>query len=229
MTVLHITRGLPGSGKSTYAKAWVAQDPQRRVRVNRDDLRDMLHGTRDSLTSAQERAVTEASHHAVEALLRTGRDVVVDDTHLRPRYIRDWRQIATRTGADLSTHEMPLDIDQAIQADASRDKPVGADVIRALAAKFTRNGHGYLPVLDNPAGASPAPYGHTPGLSWAIIVDIDGTVALMGDRSPYDWSKVSEDTINGPVAATTAALRAWAPTVLFVSGRDEQCRQQTWD
>jgi hypothetical protein len=36
---LIITRGLPGSGKTTWARQQV-----RFVRVNRDDLREMLHG-----------------------------------------------------------------------------------------------------------------------------------------------------------------------------------------
>ena len=42
MPKLILTRGIPASGKSTWAKAWVQEDPQRRVRVNRDDLRRML-------------------------------------------------------------------------------------------------------------------------------------------------------------------------------------------
>jgi hypothetical protein len=43
MTVLRITRGLPASGKSILAMKWVAEDPANRARVNRDDLRAMLH------------------------------------------------------------------------------------------------------------------------------------------------------------------------------------------
>ena len=42
MTALVITRGLPGSGKTTYARAWVAEDREHRARVNRDDIRQML-------------------------------------------------------------------------------------------------------------------------------------------------------------------------------------------
>ena len=31
------------------------------------------------------------------------------------------------------------------------------------------------------------------------IVDIDGTVAIMGDRSPFDWARVGEDLPKSPV------------------------------
>ena len=41
MSKLIITRGLPASGKSTWAKQWVLEDPEHRVRINQDDIRLM--------------------------------------------------------------------------------------------------------------------------------------------------------------------------------------------
>lgn len=35
-------RGLPGSGKSTWAKRWAQEDPLHRVRIAKDDIRRML-------------------------------------------------------------------------------------------------------------------------------------------------------------------------------------------
>ena len=35
---LILCRGIQGSGKSTWAKAWVAEDPEHRIRINNDDL-----------------------------------------------------------------------------------------------------------------------------------------------------------------------------------------------
>lgn len=42
MSKLIITRGLPASGKSTWARQWVLEDPKHRVRINQDDIRLML-------------------------------------------------------------------------------------------------------------------------------------------------------------------------------------------
>jgi len=60
----------------------------------------------------------------------------------------------------------------------------------------------------------------------AIIVDFDGTLALKGERKPYDWSRVGEDQPNLPVVFVVRHLALFS-TVLIVSGRDEECRWQS--
>ncbi len=59
------------------------------------------------------------------------------------------------------------------------------------------------------------------------LVDIDGTLALKGDRGPYDWHRVSEDSPNEPVITVVRALRAAGHGMIFVSGRMECCRDAT--
>lgn len=77
------------------------------------------------------------------------------------------------------------------------------------------------------------PYVPDASLPKAIIVDIDGTVALRGDREPYDWDKVGEDLPNMPVIRVINALRMHEHycgedvKIIFMSGRPEQCRKQT--
>jgi len=60
----------------------------------------------------------------------------------------------------------------------------------------------------------------------AIIVDIDGTIAKMGDRSPYDWSKVGLDDIHRDVVDLVDDI-GLLRSIILVSGRDESCREQT--
>lgn len=61
----------------------------------------------------------------------------------------------------------------------------------------------------------------------AWIVDIDGTLALRGDRSPFDWARVGEDLPNGPVITVVRALISSGQEVRYMSGRMEQCRDAT--
>ena len=41
----------------------------------------------------------------------------------------------------------------------------------------------------------------------AALFDVDGTLALRGDRDPYDWSSADFDKPNAPVIATLQALQ----------------------
>lgn len=63
----------------------------------------------------------------------------------------------------------------------------------------------------------------------AVIVDIDGTLALRtSDRSPFEWSRVGEDEPNPPVIELVNLIyNAGTHTVILMSGRDEVCRWQT--
>lgn len=56
--------------------------------------------------------------------------------------------------------------------------------------------------------------------------DVDGTLAEKGDRGPFDWAKVGEDT---PRMDVVENFRALAPLFrpVFFSGRSEECRWQT--
>lgn len=228
MSTLTLTRGLPASGKTTWARAWVAEAPERRGRVNRDDLRHQLFGAHHGLTFAQEAAITAASRAAVLALLETGRDVVADDMNLRPKYVREWRRFVTSHGHDLETVELPIDVEAAIERDAQRERQVGAEAIRSIAGKFTRRG-ALLPIPDDAPEAVAEAEVYTPpaGGELAVVVDIDGTLALHNGRSPYDLHLCGKDLPNPPVILAVEHARAGGARIIFCSGREDSARADT--
>lgn len=61
----------------------------------------------------------------------------------------------------------------------------------------------------------------------AVIFDVDGTLALLGDRGPFEWNRVGEDRLNEPVADLLHMFAASGYTILIFSGRDAVCRKQT--
>lgn len=127
-----ICRGLPGSGKTTKALQWLAEDPTNRARVNRDDLRAMIyngvwHGKEG------EYAIRAVSHASIRLLLSLNLSVICDDTNLSPTVVEDLTALALSLGAvtevwDLTT--VPLD--ECIRRDAARENPVGSKVIREM-------------------------------------------------------------------------------------------------
>jgi predicted kinase len=138
MPTLTVTRGLPGSGKTTWAREQQRTTTLRAARVNRDDLRRSMHG---GMTGANwaERQVTLSQHAAIEALLRAGFDVICDDTNLRRRVVRDLFDLARRCGADFVVRDftdVPLDV--CIERDRARSEPerVGEQVIRDMHRRY---------------------------------------------------------------------------------------------
>ncbi len=66
-------------------------------------------------------------------------------------------------------------------------------------------------------------------LQKAVIVDIDGTIALRSGRDPFEWQLADQDVPNEPVISVLRALVASGLSVIYVSGRPESARQITED
>jgi hypothetical protein len=60
----------------------------------------------------------------------------------------------------------------------------------------------------------------------AIICDLDGTLAHMAGRGPFEWDRVSEDLLDEAIADL---LRRYASdhVIILVSGRSDECRALT--
>lgn len=61
-----------------------------------------------------------------------------------------------------------------------------------------------------------------------IICDIDGTVAIKGDRSIFDYSKCGLDSINKPIVELIKMIPKNI-TIIFCSGREDFCLLDTED
>lgn len=237
MAKLILTRGVPASGKSTWAKAWVAEDPDNRLRVNRDNIRWTL-GIKTGVGDwAQENEVSHWEKAMVRRGLQSGKDVVLDATNLRAKRVKEWLWLASDENATVEFRDFPVTLEQATHFDSNRraegGRYVGADVIKErFFDKFIGKDGSLPPVPQIEAKELPVgsyrPYTHTNGLPRAIIVDIDGTVAHMDGRSPYDPSLYHTDQ---PDLVLRALIESYEETqgiwVIYVSGRNEDYREVT--
>lgn len=238
MPTLVVTRGLPGSGKTYFAEIYrdfARQDNGQCLIAGRDHLRRLMglgFGDRDG-----ENALTAIQAAMVRAALRASADVVVDDLNLHARDVRRFAELAMQTGAVLRVQDLTdVPVEVCVARDAERPavpegepwRPgfqVGGQVIRDKHQRLIAGNPYPLPVPE----PTPAPELYEPpaGKPAAILVDIDGTIALHVGRSPYDETRVLEDLPNEPILAAVLAMRSAGYRVVFMSGRSEGCRKDT--
>lgn len=201
-------KGLPASGKSTYAKELVKQGYKR---VNKDDLRAMIDDGKWS--EINEKNIRDMELHLVVEQLNKGKNVVVDSTNFA--YEDYWQHIAEKAGAEFEVKFFDVPLQECIERDARRgDKSVGKKVILGMYNKYLHK--------------EPEELYYDPSLKDCYMFDIDGTLARMGDRSPYDWSKVGIDKADETVVSILRAIRyLYGSEIVIMSGRDSSCRIET--
>ncbi|MER7463610.1 AAA family ATPase [Streptomyces sp. NPDC097981] len=230
--VVHVMTGLPASGKTTAARALQAEAAGRMRRVNLDDLRAMLDlpDPERGRSFRHEQTVLAVQDAAVRAAVDDGFDVVVDNTHLTSR-IPKRIKAAVAGRATFVVHDFTdVPLEECLRRDAARERPVGEEVIRILNEKHKNAKKGGWRLTAEWFNDQPGvePYVADPALPSAVMCDIDGTLALTGDRSPYDFSRCEIDELNEPVRYALDAFRhAGGDTVVLLSGRGEEYRPQT--
>lgn len=131
MSKLIICRGLPASGKSTWAKQWVLEDPEHRVRINQDDIRLMLG---KYWVPSREKLVQEIQFDAILEALSRGFDVVIDNTNLNKKVLDGFdRLIKTFEDYEIEYKDFfdtPLSV--CIERDKNRELQVTEKVIRGF-------------------------------------------------------------------------------------------------
>lgn len=224
MTV-YILRGPSGSGKSTWTQKFREEYPGT-VAVSRDIIRHAfgMQG-KGVLPTEDERLVTKIEMDMLRRAVREGRHVVVDNTNLDDRRASAYATEAHLMGTCFNEINLydPAEDDvyisrSDIPTNAVRRQCKSAKKMHPLQARVGR----IVPVENN----SDFPD--------AYIFDVDGTLAdSTGLRSPYDYSKVSDDRPIMAVSNVAAAIDALnvqspsMPQVIFVSGRKAECRKDT--
>lgn len=209
-------RGLPGSGKSTYAKQLVAEAPNTYKRINRDDLRAMFDN--GHFTKGNEKFVKQVRDILIIKALEEGKHVIVDDTNLSSTNETRVRQLVhefNKTHNDtvqVEVVEITTPLEECIARDAKRPNPVGAKRIREMHRQFY---------------ATEDKIVQDESLPKAIICDLDGTLALMNGRNPFDAAQCENDLLNQPVAKVLKTFQALGHKILLLSGRKDEHKTQT--
>ncbi len=212
-----VMRGLPGSGKSTWAKQLVAENPNSYKRINRDELRLMFdHGY---VSKGNEKFIKQVRDMLILKALADGKHVIVDDTNLSERSLVRIRQLVQEFNKEhndqvvVELQVMETSLAECIARDEGRERPVGENVIRKMHRQFFDAGTMYNKQDES--------------LPKAILCDLDGTLALLNGRDPYDASACDTDLLNTPVANVLRNYKQLGFLVILVSGREDKYQEPT--
>lgn len=217
---LIILRGLPASGKSTFARQ-LEREKNGRVIVSRDALRLTRPIKTSETRKDYEGLIRVMRDNSIAAHFESGFDVISDDTNIEPTQLARLREIAAQWSAEVEIIDSFLNVpvDVCIERDSKRDKPVGAQVIRKMAKRLEA-----VKALEK---RLPKYLPYDSRMQDAILVDLDGTAALIWSRDPYDAARCEEDKPNKPVWDCISAMVRDGKEIIFMSGRSEDHKAQT--
>jgi predicted kinase len=209
-----ITVGISGSGKSTFASDFPTSNW---VEINRDNIRfnyktpdwikyKFKKNKENEVTRKQEEMVYKADEHNY--------NVIISDTNLNPKTRNKWITLLESLDYEVEIKEFPITWDVAVKRNAQREGGVTYSTLT----------HQYKQWLTYKQRKT---YEGTWHKDDAIVFDIDGTLAHMHNRSPFEWDKVGQDSAHEVVKDMLLGYMDRGYKIVLLSGRDGVCKPET--
>lgn len=226
-----VTVGISNSGKSTWAHELWKTDPEKYMLVSRDKIRELIFGfneanvreyySGDKITK-REREVTVIENTMINEGLSLGKQVIVDATHLTRSYLERFKY----WNVNVEVKYFPIMLKEALVRNESRVRKVPEEVIQ-------KQYNQYISLMGQLGGS---PIDFTPKSIVnsrinppCVVFDIDNTLAIRGDRSPYSWTEVGKDRLDTSTALITDYINESGikPKVIICTGRDAISAEDT--
>lgn len=138
MPKIILCRGIQGSGKTTWARKWVLEDPEHRVRFNNDEVRNMLG---KYWVPSREHLVTDIRKDFMVSAMEFGYDIVIDNMNLNPKEVECYEDLVDSTLGYMNCYSLgfqdffiPLEV--CIERDSKRENPIGKEIIEATYQRY---------------------------------------------------------------------------------------------
>lgn len=213
INTLYVTIGVPCSGKTTWANGTGLNT------VSRDLERKTIFGEYRMGSFKEEKVITKIVEYKTKQLLKIG-DVILDNTHLKETYLNEIIGTYKNCNIEFKVFQTPTISEfesRNILRIVNEGKDIPLEVFKKMCKQFQS-----LVIPDDIKGSYKK---NEPRLKNHILevnendfigVDLDGTLALINDRSPYDGGACSTDVVNGVVADIMSKYK----NVIIFSGRN---------
>ena len=226
-----ILGGSQEKGKIAFASKLLNDNPGEYIRLNTDELRVMT--TNHYHTTDNEKFIEKVKDLMLEEALLDGKHVFLDDSNLSEGQLERIRNVVRKFNTD-HNQSVPVEIismvaklEDCMESDRAGEKPIN-EVGEAAKHKMHRQ-HTPKAGSNIPKHYKKYPDYRTqdPSLPKAIICDLDGTLALLNGRSPFDASTCEYDKPNAPVVNLVTHYYQLGYKVILASGREDIYRSQT--
>jgi predicted kinase len=232
MKKLIICRGIQGSGKTTWAKGFIhSEGADKWVRINRDDIRNMLG---DYWIPDRESLVTRIENEFLKAAMFSGYNIISDNMNLNPKTVEALKRLVLAHNAQAQSLRNPhievdgsleeyeiefkdffIPLEEAIVRDSLRPNPIGERVIRDTYKRYRH--------IFNEEQLNWSPMEQDSKLPHAVILDLDGTVALNKTGRPYwgleaDMGFLEDECVEGVAQAVRELCNA-GKALIVLTGR----------
>lgn len=231
MSKIIITIGCSNSGKSSWAHSQWKQNPQSVVIINRDKIRELLFSFTEETISEYysrpdlnklEKQVTKYEDTLINEALCENKVVIVDATHLEQKYVKRFEY----WNVPIELVWFDVTLKEALIRNMGRNRKVEQSIIEKQYGKYVT-----LRANFSDYSFTPKELKQNRNLPPCIIYDVDGTIAKMVNRNPYDWGRVGEDLMIYNVCATIDWLGdlepEYRPKVIICTGRDGEALEDT--
>lgn len=201
-------KGLPGSGKSTFAINYCTLYTSFE-RLNKDDIR--LELGNPGWSEEFEKKVLALQRSRGLKALQEGKSLIIDDTNFAEKHKNFWKNLSNSMGVEFEEKFFDTPLEECILRDSKREKPVGEVVIKGMYNKYIKPSKLFYDprkvLLQDRT------------LPKAIICDLDGTLSLMNGRNPYDDTKIPNDILNEYVKDILDVYANAGREIIYITGR----------
>ncbi|MCD0474689.1 AAA family ATPase [Flavobacterium sp. EDS] len=220
---LTILTGCPASGKSTFAE-WKVRTEPKTMRISRDEIR--FSQFQEAMDPAYESMISKIVNGQIKTLLSNGWNVILDTCNVKLEYIKqpinDFSEMAN---IEFKVFDLPLA--ELLIRNGKRDRKVPKKVIENMYHQLQKTKEKFDFKSIRKVNTNLEYTIQNPELPKAIICDLDGTLALMNGRNPFDASKCDQDELNEPVANVLRNYKKLGYEILLVSGREDRYKEPT--
>lgn len=131
---LILLQGIPASGKTTFREKLMSENPGTYDYVNRDEIREFMAAPHWS--AEYEQKVLDVELLMAQNIVDFGKNLIVDDCNVSKKNVSLWWNFAYENDLEFKIERFYVPLNECIERDSSREKPIGVESITRLYNQF---------------------------------------------------------------------------------------------